>query len=217
MKTGQGLLVPPGGAPVRWNFRDMDPANSPLTELLQLASRGEPGALDQVFAALYPELRKIAHARLQTDGGQPDLQTTALVHESFLRLVKAERLALTDRKHFFAYAAKTMRNIIVDAAREHLAARRGGGQQTLQLSSTLADTVASSGGGAVLVQIHDALTALEQIDPELTRTVEMRFFAGYTEPEIAEIEACSERTVRRRWEKARAYLLVHLQDATETR
>jgi RNA polymerase sigma factor (TIGR02999 family) len=194
----------------------MDPASAPLTELLQSASRGEPGALDQVFAALYPELRKIAHARLRTDGGQPDPHTTALVHESFLRLVKAERLALTDRKHFFAYAAKTLRSIIVDAAREHLAARRGGDKETLHLSTTLADTVASAGGGAVLVQIHDALTSLEQIDPELIRTVEMRFFAGYTEPEIAEIEGCSERTVRRRWEKARAYLLVNLQDVADT-
>jgi RNA polymerase sigma factor (TIGR02999 family) len=106
----------------------MDLANPPLTELLELASRGEPGALDQVFAALYPELRKIAHARLRTDGGQQDLQTTALVHESFLRLVRAERLALADRKHFFAYAAKTMRNIIVDAAREHLPHGGGGGR-----------------------------------------------------------------------------------------
>ena len=74
----------------------MDPANAPLTELLHLASQGEPGALDQVFAALYPELRKVAHARLRTDGGAQDLQITALVDESFLRLVKAERLALTD-------------------------------------------------------------------------------------------------------------------------
>lgn len=193
----------------------MDPANAPLTELLHLASRGEPGALDQVFAALYPELRKIAHARLRTDGGPQDLQTTALVHESFLSLVKAERLVLTDRKHFFAYAAKTMRNIIVDAAREHLAARRGGGRETLQLTPTLADTVASADGGALLIRIHDALTSLEQVDPELTRMVEMRFFAGYTEPEIAGIEECSERTVRRRWEKARAYLLVSLQEATD--
>jgi DNA-directed RNA polymerase specialized sigma24 family protein len=75
--------------------------------------------------------------------------------------------------------------------------------------------VASADGGALLIRIHHALSSLEQVDPELTRTVEMRFFAGYTEPEIAEIESCSERTVRRRWEKARAYLLVSLQDATD--
>ena len=75
--------------------------------------------------------------------------------------------------------------------------------------------MASADGGALLIRIHDALTSLEEVDPELTRTVEMRFFAGYTEPEIAEIEGCSERTVRRRWEKARAYLLVTLQDATD--
>ena len=85
----------------------MDKANAPLTELLQLAAQGERGALDQVFAVLYPELRKIAHARLRSQGGVAHLDTTALVHESFLKLIESADLMLTDRKHFFAYAAKT--------------------------------------------------------------------------------------------------------------
>ncbi len=104
----------------------MASANAPLTQLLQLAAQGERGALDQVFAVLYPDLRRIAHARLRAQGGVAHLETTALVHESFLRLVDSAELLLTDRKHFFTYAAKTMRNIIIDFAREQLrrAARR---------------------------------------------------------------------------------------------
>jgi len=94
----------------------VDPADASLTDLLHCADRGEAGALDQVFAVLYPELRKIAHARLRSQGGVAHLETTALVHESFLHLVARNGLAPTDRKHFFTYAAKTMRNIIIDFA-----------------------------------------------------------------------------------------------------
>jgi RNA polymerase sigma factor (TIGR02999 family) len=128
-----------------------------------------------------------------------------------LRLVDAERLAVTSRRHFFTYAAKTMRNIIVDFAREQLAARRGGGGQTLQLTPTLAGNVASSDDDVTLVRINDALQALEKVDPLLSQVVEMRYFAGYTEVEIAELLGSSERTVRRQWEKARAFLLISLQ------
>ena len=189
----------------------MDNADAPLTDLLQLAARGEPGALDQVFAVLYPELRQIAHARLRSQGGVAHLETTALVHESFLRLVNAQRLAVTGRKNFFTYAAKTMRNIIVDFAREQLADRRGGGQPALQITPTLAGTVRSGDGDATLIRINDALLELEKVDPLLTQVVEMKYFAGYTEVEIAELLGSSERTVRRQWEKARAFLLVSLQ------
>jgi RNA polymerase sigma factor (TIGR02999 family) len=190
----------------------VDPTDAPLTDLLQAAARGEAGALDQVFAVLYPELRTIAHARLRSQSGVAHLETTALVHESFLRLVKRKGLALTDRKHFFTYAAKTMRSIIIDFAREELTARRGGGRPTLQLTPTLSDTVAGGDGDATLIRINDALVALEAVDPDLTRIVEMRYFAGYSEVEISEFLGSSERTVRRQWEKARAYLLVSLQE-----
>jgi RNA polymerase sigma factor (TIGR02999 family) len=189
----------------------VDNADAPLTDLLQLAARGEPGALDEVFAALYPELRQIAHARLRSQGGVAHLETTALVHESFLRLVEARRLEVSGRKHFFTYAAKTMRNIIVDFAREQLSERRGGGEPTLQLTPTLAGTVPSGDGDVTLIRINDALLELEKVDPLLTQVVEMRYFAGYTEVEIAELLGSSERTVRRQWEKARAFLLVSLQ------
>ena len=187
------------------------PINAPLTQLLQLAAQGERGALDQVFAILYPELRKIAHARLRSQGGVAHLDTTALVHESFLKLIESADLMLTDRKHFFAYAAKTMRNIIIDFAREQLAERRGGGAEPLQLNTELANEVGSDAGGKTLLQVNDTLLALEAVDPTLAQIVEMRYFAGYSEQEVAELMGTSERTVRRQWEKARAFLLASMQ------
>ena len=190
----------------------MSRSEAPLTQLLAQAAQGEHGALEQVFEVLYPDLRKIASARLHAQHGAADLQTTALVHESFLRLVDAAQLVLEDRKHFFAYAAKTMRNIIIDFAREQLAERRGGGQAVLHLDTVLANEVAASAGDAALVRINDALLALDAVDPALAQIVEMRYFAGYSEVEVAELLGSSERTVRRQWEKARAFLLATLQE-----
>ena len=183
----------------------------PLTQLLALAAQGQRSALDRVFEVLYPELRKIAHARLH---GQRDaaLHTTVLVHESFLRLVNVSQLVLTDRKHFFAYAAKTMRHIIIDLAREQLAERRGGGAAPLQLDTGLAGEMGAPDGEATLIRINDALLALEAVDAELAQVVEMRYFAGYSEIEIAEAMGTSERTVGRQWDKARAFLLASLQE-----
>jgi RNA polymerase sigma factor (TIGR02999 family) len=184
----------------------------PLTHLLQLAAKGEREALDRVFAALYPDLRRIAHARLRGHGDAANLDTTSLVHESFLRLVDAAELSLADRKHFFAYAAKTMRNIVIDVAREHCAERRGGGQAVLQLDTAAANDLAGDDADATLMRVNDALLALEDVDAELARVVEMRYFAGYTESEIAELLGSSERTVRRQWDKARAFLLASLSE-----
>jgi RNA polymerase sigma factor (TIGR02999 family) len=184
----------------------------PLTQLLQRAATGDRGALDDVFAALYPDLRRIAHARLRAQGGVPHLDTTALVHESFLRLVDASSLVLADRKHFFTYSAKTMRNIIIDFAREQLAERRGGGEIPLRLDTQLANELRAGDGEATLVRVNDALLALEAVDPELANVVEMRYFAGYSEQEVAELLGTSERTVRRQWDKARAFLLASLRE-----
>jgi RNA polymerase sigma factor (TIGR02999 family) len=184
----------------------------PLTQLLSLAAQGERDALDKVFVALYPELRKIAHTRLRIQGGVAHLDTTSLVHESFLRLVDSAQLLVTDRKHFFNYAAKTMRNIIIDFAREQLAERRGGGVNPLTLDTDLAGKLGTDSGEATLIKINDALLALEAADPELSQVVEMRYFAGYSEQEIAELLGRSQRTVRRQWEKARAALLASMRN-----
>src|ERR1700746_3527119 len=191
---------------------DMPGYEEPLTALLQQAARGERDAFGRVFARLYPDLRQIAHARLRIQGGVAHLETTALVHESFLRLIDAAELSLADRKHFFTYAAKTMRNIIIDFAREHLAQRRGGGRPMLQLNTSLAGGLAATDSDTSLVALNDALQALEAADPALAQIVDMRYFAGYSEVEIAELAGLSERTVRRQWEKARAFLLATLQE-----
>lgn len=183
-----------------------------LTTLLQLAARGEADALNRVFAALYPDLRQIAHSRLRHRGRVAHLETTALVHESFLRLVSRQQLALVDRKHFFTYAAKTMRNIILELAREQLAQRHGGGRADLKLDTALACELPAMEGETVLIALNDALLMLEEVDATLAQVVEMRYFAGYTEEEVADLTGTSERTVRRQWEKARAFLLAALQD-----
>ena len=189
------------------------PTPPPITELLRNVAAGDRAAIDAVFAALYPDLKRIARARLRQQGHGDGLHTTTLVHESFMRLVQARTLKLQDRRHFFAYAAKMMRNIIVDSAREHQAQRRGGGAEHVTLSGAEVEQVANADGGTELMRVHDAVRALEAIDPDLAELVEMRYFGGYDDLEIAELLGITDRTVRRRWEKARAWLYVALQDA----
>jgi len=178
-----------------------------ITRLLQLAAVGDRAALDAVYASLYPELKRVARSRLRQQGRADAMNTTMLVHESFVRLVGAQGLRLEDRRHFFAYAAKTMRHIIIDNARELLAERRGGDAEHVTLGDE-ALQIAANGGD--LVRVGDALHELETLDPELAELVEMRYFGGYSEAEIAELLGVAERTVRRRWDKARAWLFVAL-------
>jgi RNA polymerase sigma factor (TIGR02999 family) len=182
----------------------------PITLLLRRATEGDRAALDEVFASLYPDLRRVAHARLHSQGRADSMNTTMLVHESFMRLVNASGLRLEDRRHFFAYAAKTMRNVIIDAAREHLAERHGGGAEHVPIGGEDGTDVADPRASEELLRVNDALLELETLDPELVQVVEMRYFGGYSEQEIAEMQGVTERTVRRRWDKARAWLYVAL-------
>ena len=187
-------------------------ASPQITLLLQRAAGGDRAALDAVYASLYPDLKRIARSRLRVQGRGDSVSTTMLVHESFVRLVGARDLRIEDRRHFFAYAAKTMRNIIIDSAREHLAERRGGGAEHVTLGDADALQVAGSGASDELMRVNEALHELEAVDAELAELVEMRYFGGYTEVEIAELQGVTERTVRRRWDKARAWLFVALGD-----
>jgi RNA polymerase sigma factor (TIGR02999 family) len=199
---------------------DTTDAAPQITLLLGRAAAGDRAALDEVYAALYPELKRIARARLRlqgrgagsNSGSASGASTTMLVHESFVRLVGARGLRLEDRRHFFAYAAKTMRNIIVDTAREHLAERRGGGAEHVTLGDAEASQVADAQASDDLVRVSEALRELESVDAELAELVEMRYFGGYSEIEIAELQGVTERTVRRRWDKARAWLFVALRE-----
>ena len=164
--------------------------------------------LDRAFAALYPELKKIAHARLR-GSGLDHLQTTGLVHDSYLRLASSPALAFGDRLQFLAYSSRVLRSIVIDLVREQRAQRRGGAFDIVTLDTAAGDAVPAS---VDIESINDALDDLAKVDPPLARLVEMRFFGGMTEEEIAEALGVSVRTVSREWKKARALLLTLVQD-----
>ena len=183
-----------------------------MTDLAAALERidGQDNAeLDRAFASYYPELKKIAHARLRGSSLNGQMQTTALVHDSYLKLAAGAGRAFPDRLHFLAYASRTLRSIVVDAVREERALRHGGGAEIVTL-----DTAAGAGLAPSLdvETVSGALDDLAKIDAALARLVEMRFFGGMTEAEIAAALDVSERTVRREWQKARALLLTLVGD-----
>lgn len=183
-----------------------------ITLSLDRARQGDRAALDEVFEALYPELRRIARARL-AQAGRPDrnLETAVLVNECYLKLVGAARITPADRSHFLAYAAQAMRSVIVDLVRASRRERRGGADAVhVTLSTDLAERLAAP--EERLLEIDGALEELAQLDGRLARVVEMRFFGGMTEVEIGEALGVTERTVRRDWEKARLLLAAALDD-----
>jgi RNA polymerase sigma factor (TIGR02999 family) len=182
------------------------PASERLTELLSRLSQGDRAARDALFAAVYPELRRLAHSRLHGGGRNTVLDTTALVHESYLRMVQIGELKIDDRRAFFGYASRVMRSVIVDTARARLAERRGGDVPKLTLSTDLVQDLARHEEG--IVEVHEALQALEQADARAASMVEMRYFGGYSDREIAETLDITERTVQRDWEKAKMLLRV---------
>jgi len=171
-----------------------------ISDLIARVNAGEPGAQDALFAAAYGELRKLARSRLRDGGRNTCLDTTALVHESYLRFVNGGQLRSDDRRAFFAYASRVMRSVIVDAVRERQAERRGGDLQRLTLNTQIADNLPA--GEDELLQVHEALVVLAQTEPRLAKVVEMRYFGGYSEAEIGEALELTERTVRRDWDKA---------------
>jgi RNA polymerase sigma factor (TIGR02999 family) len=182
----------------------MDEVAAPdLTDLIGRARSGDRHARDGLFAAVYAQLRQMARERLHRHHRNTMLDTTVLVHESYLRFVQAGNLRVEDRGHFFGYAAKVMRSVIVDIARERLAQRRGGAQRPQTLDSQIVDDTA---GGAEILAVHEALEQLGKEDPRLVDVVEMRYFAGMTDVQVAEALGVAERTVRRDWQKARLLL-----------
>ena len=181
-----------------------------VTDLLAAWRRGETDALDRLVPLVYDELRRVASRQLDREDTGHTLDTTALVHEAYLKLVDQTRVAWADRAHFFAIAARAMRRVLLDHARRHRATKRGGGI----LPSTLDDVTPIGSNGdadaddraATLVALDEALIELETVDPRLSRVVECRFFGGLTEEETAEALGITARTVRRDWVKARAWL-----------
>ena len=176
-----------------------------LTTLLQRAGEGDSEAADAVFAASYPVLRRIARARLRGHVRTPTVDTSLVVHEAYLRFVNAGALRIEDEVHFRRWASKVMRSVIVDLVRRRQAARRGGDVEEVTLSTDLPLPDGQPGEQLVL-RVHEALTAFAEVDPRAAHVVEMRFFAGMTEPEAAAALGVTERTVRRDWERARLML-----------
>jgi RNA polymerase sigma factor (TIGR02999 family) len=185
----------------------MDPTPD-ISALVRRVHAGEPGAQDALFAGAYDELRRLARARLRDGGRGTLLDTTALVHESYLRCLRGSELRAADRSAFFAFASQVMRSVIVDTVRERLALRRGGDLERCTLDTAVGDQLPTAEGD--VLHVHEALQQLAATEPRLTQVVEMRYFGGYSEQEIADALNLTERTVRRDWEKARALLLAML-------
>jgi RNA polymerase sigma factor (TIGR02999 family) len=175
-----------------------------LTELLGRVRSGDAQARDTLFAAAYAELHRLARARLRDGGRDSVLDTTCLVHESYLRFVNAGELRAEDRRAFFAYASQVMRSVVVDSVRDRIAEKRGGDSRPLTLSTKLSANIADS--EETILRVHEALEDLEKAEPRLAQVAQMRYFGGYSEQEIAETLDVTERTVQRDWDKARLIL-----------
>ncbi|MEM7352394.1 MAG: ECF-type sigma factor [Acidobacteriota bacterium] len=184
-----------------------DSIAQPLTTLLDAARAGQSEAFDRVFAQVYDELRRLAH--VVRAGRGATLDTTALVHEAYLKLAGAEALAAQNRLHFMRIAARAMRQVLVNAAERRTAAKRGGGQDDVTFDER--DSAAPA-DAADLLALHQALTRLEVMDPRQAQIVECRYFAGLTIPETAGALAVSVPTVNREWRLARAWLARTLGD-----
>ena len=186
-----------------------------VTTLLGAIRGGESAAASQLFDLLYRDLKQLAHRQLsrqahsQGQGGAVSLDTTALVHESYLKLVDGGALKPEDRKHFFAYTASVMRSVIVDFARSQLAGKRGGQHLQVTLNTNVADSTPVQ--NAEVLQVHEAIEELTAIDARMGKLVELRYFAGLSEQEAADALEISRRTAQREWEKARLFLFASLQ------
>ena len=175
-----------------------------ITRLLRQARTGDADARDALFAVAYPALERLARARLRDGGRNTLLDTTGLVHESYLRYLRGGELRAGDRRAFFAFASQVMRSVIVSSARERAAEKRGAGQRPLTLSTQVAERLPT--GEDDILRVHDALESLAHVDARLAQVVQMRYFGGYSEQEIAETLDVTERTVQRLWLKARLML-----------
>jgi RNA polymerase sigma factor (TIGR02999 family) len=177
--------------------------SQPITELLSAVRRGDRNAHDRLFSIVYENLRHLARQQQRGRRGRT-LDTTALVHETYLKLVDRSSCSPNDRRHFFATAARAMRQIIVDDARRAHAAKRGGDAQ--RASTGALAKLHGPGNVEEILEVDRALTRLGAVSERLGRVVELRFFGGFTTEEVAELLETSPRTVKRDWQTARAFL-----------
>jgi RNA polymerase sigma factor (TIGR02999 family) len=181
-----------------------------VTQLLIDWSNGDQAALDKLVPVVDRELRRLAHHYMRGERPDHTLQTTALVNEAFVRLVNRKSIQWQNRAHFFGIAAQLMRTILVDHARSHACAKRGGGAGRLELDEALA---VSQQKASEVIALDDALKTLALIDPQQSRIVELRFFGGLTVEEAAEVLKVSPATIKREWSSAKAWLYRELAKA----
>jgi RNA polymerase sigma factor (TIGR02999 family) len=179
-----------------------------ITQLLRAAAQGDREAGDRVVTALYDDLRRQARRHLRQSGGMTLLDTTSLVHEVWLRLADLQGRDYPDRGHFLAYAARAMRSVVIDLVRAAQAERRGGGQEVLTLNTAVVEQTPQPVDD--VLKVHEALDELTELEPRLAQVVEMRYFAGLAERDIADALGITERTVQRDWQKARLFLAASL-------
>lgn len=181
-----------------------------LSALLQAARAGEDGAVDELFAALYTDLKLLAHAQLlRTRHHGETLDTTALVHEAYVRLAEPSGLAAEDRAHFLNLAARVMRHVVVDLARRRAAIKRGAALR-ISWPEGFEPTARESERSPSVLALDEALGRLELESPRLAQLTELRFFGGLPLAEIASLLNVSDRTLKRDWRRARAFLFAEL-------
>ena len=179
------------------------PAPQEVTRLLIAWSNGNQAALDELLPLVYQELHRLAHRRLRQERAGHTLQTTALIHEAYLRLIEQKETQWQNRAHFFAIAAQLMRRILVDHARARQSHKRGGGAQQVSLDETME---VSNERAADVIALDEALAALAEFDERKSRMVELRFFGGLSIEETAEVLGVSPGTVMRDWTLAKSWL-----------
>ena len=197
-----------------------DETRTRVTQLVAELQEGDAAAVDELFALLYVELREIAHRQRQRWRGDETLQTTALVHEAFLKLVDQDRVAAESRAHFLAVAARAMRHILCNYARDRRAQKRGGGIEHVAMGESKDNAAPSSSSSEpmeVLVALDGAVRRLEHVDLRQSKVVECRFFGGLTVEETAVALGVSPRTVKRDWAMAQAWLHRELSGRADTR
>jgi RNA polymerase sigma factor (TIGR02999 family) len=193
----------PGRPDLRWIVRqEVTTLNTTISALFVAAESGEGAATDALFSALYSELHQMAKRELSRRGASPSLSVTTLLHEAYLDMSKG-CMSFPDRARFMGYAARVMRGLIVDHARRRGAVKRGG---EFELTSLESYDAASPADPKELSAMSDALDELAKIEPELAELVDLRFFCGFSFAELAVLKKQSERTIKRKWEKARIYL-----------
>ena len=182
----------------------METSTGEVTRLLQDWSDGSREALDQLLPVVYDELRRLAHSYLTHERSEHTLQTTALVHEAYLKLIDQRSVNWQNRAQFFALSAQAMRRILIDSARRHTSIKRGSGGPKISLDE--AATISGEAANESLLALDLALRELEKIDAEQSKIVELRYFGGLTIEETAEVLKSSPATVKREWTMARAWL-----------